>query len=337
MATKPKSKPAKSTSAATTTPKPKYTIKGGEVISKPATSPAKGKSPDWYVEKRAAAKAAAASKAPVTPKATPAAPKASPTPPKPTYKLSGQGATKAPYSPSYKGPTRSATPAGKSVATKLGSSLGKLKGKAGLIGKVLGGLTALGTAGYAAYNAYDKKSTPSKASAKSDFNKGKDPIQQYSGVKPGSSTSNKPAASAPNSKTAPKANPPKTNPPTKTVGGSTKTGGGYKSSPNRVKKPVSFSSGIKSPNSFKNMDTKLKANISSPKSFADMPRSKSSESNSSTASTASTASKSSASPLSKRATMKGLRKEKRSERKITRMARRENRIVNKTAKLKAKR
>ena len=79
----------------------------------------------------------------------------------------------------------------------------------------------------------------------------------------------------------------------------------------------------------------LKAN--SPKSFADMPRSKSSESNSSTASTSSTASKSSASPLSKRATMKGLRTEKRSERKLTRQARRENRIVNKTAKLKAKR
>ena len=199
----------------------------------------------------------------------------------------------------------------KSVGNTLVKASSKLKGK-GKLFAVGAGLLAAGIgAGREWYNSSKsspvkksdavKKTTPPSSnppsSPKSDFNKGKDPIQQYGVVKPGSSTvPNKPALK--------------------------------KTTPNKITKPISFkrdkpitlsgkTEGFKSQIPVRKTAEGVVKNVSLPP----LP-----------------------SPLSKRATMKGLRKEKRSERKLTRMDRREdrqdrreNRIINKTAKLKAKR
>ena len=105
-----------------------------------------------------------------------------------------------------------------------------------------------------------------------------------------------------------------------------KSGSPSKSAPNKVNKPNSFK---------RNKPITLSSKTEGFKS--QIPVRKTAEGVVKNVSLPSLSSKSSASPTSQRATLKDLRKEKRSERKITRMARRENRIVNKTAKLKAKR
>ena len=214
-----------------------------------------------------------------------------------------------------------------SVGNKLGTVASKLKGK-GKLGIIGGLLTAGAAAGYSAYNRNKSTSSPDKkstASSKSDFNKGKDPVQQY-GVKQTSTSPStvlkKSATSTPNSPA-----PSKT-----TISSSKKTVGGSKSSSNRITKPTSLSRSNPVYTNAKDLSVKTEGLKRT------NPVGKTAEvKNVSLPSLSSTASKSSAAPLSQRAKLKGLRKEKRSERKATRMARRENRIVNKTAKLKSKR
>lgn len=138
-----------------TVAKPRYTVKGTQVTAKPTVKAAKptvkavrpkitnkdiGKAVTSVARKDLKQKLQKMSQA------------------NPTYTKGTQGATKAPYSPSYKGPTRSATPAAKSLATRLGSAL-KGKGKAGLIG----GLIAGGAAG--AYSAYKRGTGTTKKKA----------------------------------------------------------------------------------------------------------------------------------------------------------------------------
>lgn len=212
--------------------------------------------------------------------------------------------------------------AGSNLANDAGRALGRLKNISR--GKGLLGLASAAVIGSGLYQTskIKSKSSPAKAStasSASNFNKGKDPIQQYGVKNPSASTVvKKPSAPATGSTTQKPAAP------------STKTGGGSKSSPSKIRKPDSFSR--------KNIAKGLSAKSVGVKSSSPIGKSpEGAVKNVSLSRPSSTASKSSASPLSKRATMKGLRTEKRSERKLTRMARRENRIVNKTAKLKAKR
>jgi hypothetical protein len=300
------------TPAAATTPKPKFTIKGGQVTPKgtaktatpaaatntpkpsaPKATPsqAKGKLPDWYVQNRAAAKAAAAkATTPVTQSTAKAAPKAAP-------KAVATAAT---------------TAAKQSVGTNLGKAASKLKGK-GKYGLIGAGLLAAGVGAKSLYDNYksstSKKSAPSKSSS-SDFNKGKDPIQQF-GVKQSSTPTVLKKDTAPKRVTEYKS-----------------SSGPKRSSTSTVKKPVSFSPGIKSPSSFKSIDTKLKTNISAPKSLGDMPRSSSSES--------ATSSRSSASKGVKRLVNKGKRIAGRIEKKAGRTANKESRITNRIGRLTSK-
>jgi hypothetical protein len=117
-----------------------------------------------------------------------------------------------------------------------------------------------------------------------------------------------------------------------TISSSKKTVGGSKSSSNRITKPAPLSRSNPVYTNAKDLSVKTEGLKRT------NPVGKTAEvKNVSLPSLSSTASKSSTAPLSQRAKLKGLRKEKRSERKATRMARRENRIVNKTAKLKSKR
>lgn len=102
----------------------------------------------------------------------------------PTYKVGTQGATKAPYSPSYKGPTRTATPtptpaASTSMATKMGAAYGGLKrgaikagsrligGATGSKAKKIGGRAAIGVAAIGAGNAlYNAMRSSNKTASK---------------------------------------------------------------------------------------------------------------------------------------------------------------------------
>ena len=154
----------------------------------------------------------------------------------------------------------------------------------------------------------EKSSTPNKpsSSSKLDFNKGKDPIQQYGVVKPGSSI-------VPNK------------PPLK------------KTNPNKITKPISFkrnkpitlsakSEGVKSPSPIGKTPEGVVKNVSLSRP-------------SSTASKSSASQKPTLKDLrkEKRSERKLTRMDRREDRREDRQDRRENRIINKTAKLKAKR
>lgn len=211
----------------------------------------------------------------------------------------------------------------KNMATKLGSAL-RGKGKIGLIG----GLLAAGAAaGYSALNrgaGTSKKKVAAetakkKTVAETSSSKDASPVSILKGVdrrdeigkplKPmvlKESTAPKPAAS-----TTPK------------VGaGSTKTGGGSKSSPSKIRKPDSFSR--------KNIIKGLSGKTEGLKS--QIPVGKTAE--------VKNVSFSSTAPKSKvyeRATKKGTRMEKRAKRKEGRMVKKEARLSGRMEKLKSKR
>jgi hypothetical protein len=206
----------------------------------------------------------------------------------------------------------------KSLASKLGSAAGKLKGK-GKIG-LAAGLLAAGAAG--AYSAYNRGTGTTKKKAAETPTKDAAPVSILKGVnrrdeigKPSSPMVLKSStASAPKSEAS-------TSP--KVGGGSTKTVGSSKSSTGkvRVKKPATFSRGKAITLSGKTEGLKSQIPVGKTAVVKNV-------------SFASTAPKS---KVYEKATKKGARMEKRSERKASRMDKRETRVSNRMEKIKSKR
>lgn len=214
----------------------------------------------------------------------------------------------------------------KSLASKLGSAAGKLKGK-GKIG-LAAGLLAAGAA--AGYSAYKRGTGTTKKKAAETSSKEEAPVSILRGVnrrdeigKPSSPmVLNKSAESAPSStaSTTPK---PSASTTPKIGGGPTKNGGSSKSSTGkaRIKKPATFSRGKAITLSGKT------AGVTKTTGVAKSPEVKN-------VSFSSTAPKS---KVYEKATKKGARMEKRSERKANRVAKRENKLSSRIEKLKSKR